>query len=61
MEVILLFLFILPGFFLEYLYESIVSSHHDYLYRLLRGLFFNVPVTLATWLVIWIYKLVLVH
>lgn len=64
MALLTFLLFILPGFFLEYLYEMCCKkfkkpNNTDIFYRLLRGLFFNVPMTLIVWVAIWIYKTVL--
>ncbi|MCX7708726.1 MAG: hypothetical protein N2484_02635 [Clostridia bacterium] len=60
MSVLIVLLFIIPGFIMEFMYEMPgLSIPGRSLYRFFRGLAFNVPMTAFVWIVIWLWKVVL--
>ena len=61
MDMLLVLLFIVPGLIAEFIYESLMRSKKDEseVYKFLRGIYFNLPLTAFTWLVIWFWKIAL--
>ena len=63
MNALIVLTFFVPGFVTEYLRELIMkertNAQDTWLYKTLRGLWYNVPITAFTWFIIWFWKVVL--
>ena len=61
MDLFIVSLFFIPGFWSEFFYQMLVKKarENDTFYKIIRGVFFNVPITFIAWGVIWIWKTVL--
>lgn len=61
MDALIVSLFFIPGFFSEYLFEKWTWTFGKgmHLFKILRGLAFNIPITLLAWFVIWFWKVAL--
>lgn len=64
MSALVVLLFLIPGFVVEFIREAILWSKEkrrkdSWLFKILRGLSYNVPLIVFVWIVIYIWKVVL--
>lgn len=63
MNALIVLLFIIPGFIVEFLRQAILgeSRRESKLYQVLRGMAYNIPLLTFEWVIIWVWKVLLGH